>query len=325
MAATRPLYAVVGADRFLRGSVLAEILKTLEPETDALGPVRVDSDRDLADVLDEVRTPSLLGGRRVVIVDDADDFITANRKALERYAGDPSPDGCLILLCDSLPKNTNLHKIIAEHGEIRVCEVLKGMAMNTWMVRRAKEAHGKRLAEPAARRLRDLIGNEPGWIDTELGKLAAYVGARNDITVADVESATGESREEKVFAVVNKMADGDLNGAMQAWQQVFATDRAAPGRAIGGLAYGFRELLKARRQWDAGTDLARLAPRLFTDPATLRRRLEAMPVERLEGLQRSLLEADLAVKTGASTVEVAIEKLLVRHGVAAPTRKTRVG
>ena len=52
---------------------------------------------------------------------------------------------------------------------------------------------------------------------------------------------------------------------------------------------------------------------MYTNPDTLRRRLENASIDDLESRQRDLLEADLAVKTGASTVENAIERFIVKH------------
>ncbi|MFQ5493924.1 MAG: hypothetical protein ACE5EX_00950, partial [Phycisphaerae bacterium] len=69
----------------------------------------------------------------------------------------------------------------------------------------------------------------------------------------------------------------------------------------------------ARRDWGRGADIRELGRRLYTDPAVLRRRLERMSVDQLETLQRDLLSADLAVKTGAATFRTAIETFIVKH------------
>lgn len=313
-AVVHPVYAVVGQDFFLRNEALANILRTVAPQMDTLGPTRVDGENaSLADLLDEVRTPSLLGGRRVVIVDDADDCITANRAALERYCAHPASGGCLIFLCDTLPKTTRLYKIITAGGAVIACEPLKGRAVVSWIVRRAKEAYGKRVNDTAAQMLKEHVGDALGGIDTELAKLAAYVGDRPEITPKDIDAATGEHREEKVFAVLDAIADGDAASALQAWEQVWATDRAAPGRAIAGLAWSVRRLLEVRREWERGADLGGLGRRIFTDPETLRRRLERTSVDQLREQQRDLLAADLAAKTGLSTVDVAVERFIIKH------------
>ncbi len=308
-----PVYAVVGHDRFLRSEALEGILRTLAPHMDTLGPTRVDGENaTLADLLDEVRTPSLLGGKRVVIVDDADDCIIAYREKLEKYCAEPASGGCLIFLCDSMPKNTRLRKIIAGGGQVIECEPLKGRAVVSWIVRRARNVHGKRVNDSAAQLLKEHVGDSLAGIDTELAKLAAYVGDRAEITPQDIAAATGEHREEKVFVVLDAIADGDAVTALRAWEQVWATDRAAPGRALGGLAWAVRNLLRMRRGLDEGTDLGKIAPK-FADLAILRKRLARTSVERLHEQQRDLLAADLASKTGLSTVDVAVERFIVKH------------
>ena len=196
------------------------------------------------------------------------------------------------------------------------CEPPKGRAVISWLTTRARQAHGKRLGSAAAQRLREFLGDMLGVLDSELGKLAAYTGERDEITMADIDALTGHHREEKVFAVTDAMSSGDTAAALHHWEQVLATDRAAPGRAIAGLAWGIRRLLQARRDWAEGADLRELARRMYTDPAVLKGRLQRVTVRGLEAQQCDLLEADLAVKTGASTLEVAVERFIVKHSAA---------
>lgn len=322
-----PVYAVVGRDRFLRNEMLEHILKALAPEMDMLGPARFDGPRaDPAEVLDEVRTPSLLASRRVVIVDDADPFITANRGALERYGSAPLASGSLILLCDALARNTRLYKIIQGSGEVIVCDVPKGRAVSAWIVDRARSKYDKRLSPAGAQMLRDHVGDALGNLDSELAKLTAYVGERGEITPGDIDTLTGQHREEKVFAVTDAISAHDTAGALGHWEQVLATDRAAPGRAIAGLAWGLRRLLEARRDWEGGTSIGELARRMYTDPRMLQRRLETVTTGQLEAQQRDLLEADVAIKTGASTIDRAVEKFIVKHSAGgSATRRITVG
>lgn len=309
-----PVYAVVGSDATLRRDALGEIIKVLSAHDGQIEPTLIDgNDAELAGVLDDLRTPSLLGDRRVVIVDGADAFISSHRQVLERYCGDPSPSGSLVLLCQSMPRNTKLYKIISQVGHIVAVEAPKGRAVIDWLVRRATEKHEKKLAPRAAQMLREHLGDAPGLWDAELAKLAAYVGQRSQITAEDIEVLTGRQREEKVFAITDAMANGDTATALAQWEQVLATDRAAPGRAIAGLAWGVRRLLEARRDFERGTAPEMLARRMFTDPATLRRRLERCSIDALQAQQRELLEADLAVKTGLSTVRLAVERFIVKH------------
>jgi DNA polymerase-3 subunit delta len=309
---------LVGHDRTLRNDALADGLRQLAGDEEGLSPARLDgATADLAEVLDEVRTPSLLGDLRVVIVDDADPFISANRAALERYCANPADDGTLILACNTLPRNTRLYKAINSVGKVVFCNPPKGREVAPWIIRRAETRHGKRIAPRAAEMLREHVGDAPGLLDAELGKLAVYVGGRPEISADDVDALIGHHREEKIFAVTDAMSNGDTDTALRQWEQVLATDRAAPARAIAGMAWGIRRLLEARRDWDQGTALRELARRMYTDPGLLQRRLERLSINQLEEQQRDLLSADLAVKTGASTVDAALQKFIVKHSSVA--------
>lgn len=312
--ATPSVVAIVGNEPFLRTEALARLLEPIKSEVGELGAMRFEGDRAAAaEVLDEVRTPSLLGGRRVAIVEDADDFISANRDLMERYCTSPVEDSLLVLLCHSLPRNTKLYKIIDANGQIIACEIAKGPAFASWITQRAQSAYGKKIAPAAVQSLRRLLGDSAGWIDAELGKLASYVGDRPDITSADVNELTDQRREEKVFGIMDAMAGGDAAGALCLWNQVLETDRAAPGRAVAGLALKVRQMIEACEEMAATGHVFKSATRMFMDAQDLRRRLERISKGQLLAQQRDLLRADLAVKTGLSTLPLAIEQFIVKH------------
>ena len=314
----QPVYAVFGDEPFLRRQAIRRIINlALGDDPGSMGPTRIDGETaELADALDELRTLGLLGEQRVVIVEPADPFITRYRKQLEAYCAAPTGGGCLILVCNSLPKSTRLYKAVATSGEVIECRAPRAQQIPAWIVPRGRDAYGKVIDRAAAARLRELVGNDLGMLDSELGKLAAYVGARNQISIADVEALVGLHREETVFRVTDAMAAGDVDGALRAWEQVLATDRAAPMRAIGGLASGIRRLLEAKQAVAAGTPVRSLVPRLGYDPAVLSRRLEGVTVEHLQEQLCDLYETDLATKTGLADVARAVETFIVKHSVS---------
>ncbi|HNQ22947.1 MAG TPA: DNA polymerase III subunit delta [Phycisphaerae bacterium] len=324
----KAVYAIVGADRFLRQEALNALLAQAPPGVAGLEPSRFDgTEAELAEVLDEVRTLPLLGGRRVVIVDDADAFISAHRAAMERYCESPSPAGCLILVCDSLGRNTRLHRIITQRYQLIACEPLKGGALPGWLSERATRVYGKRLERAANALLLEQVGSAPGLLDAELAKLAVYVGARPEIVAADVEALVGQQREELVFRVVDAMTGGDVAQALRCWEQVLATDRAAEARAVGGLAYAIRRLRQAHRDRQRGASWYELGRLLFTNDEGARRMLASTSEAVLEAQLAELLEADVAVKTGLSTAASVVEKFIVRHTFggkeAGPARRVR--
>lgn len=315
----KPIYSVIASDRLLRQEAVEKLLQSSCDEPDALSVTTFRGpEADLAEVLDDARTPSLLGGRRVVVVEDADEFITRHREKLETYAKNPAQCGTLVLLCQSMPSNTKLYKCIQETGEILSAASPKSSDLARWIVQRAQSAYGKTVREPVGRKLRQLVGDAPGLLDAELSKLATYVGDRPEITLNDVTALSGHTREEKVFAIMDAVLEGDTAEALRQWELVLATDRAAPHKALGGLAWSTRAMLAERIAWESGTSAAELARKHFVDGNIFERRLQRSTPRDLTRMQRDLLAADVAVKTGTTTPESAVEGFIVTHS-------TRIG
>ncbi|NOT02616.1 MAG: DNA polymerase III subunit delta [Phycisphaerales bacterium] len=315
----KPICVIHGKNAFTHREALARIIdRELDGGDPALNMVRVNGDgASCSDVLDDVRTMCMLGGRRVVVVEDADDFVSRHRAALERYAESPTDGGCLVLVCRTFLPKTNLGKRLKEIGEIIECEELPNQAVPGWVVSRAREAYQKRVSREAAAMLCEHAGRSQETLDAELAKLAIYVGARESIDGKDVDAMVVQYREHVVFAVMDAIADGDTRKALSEWQRVVATDRAAPGRAIGGLAFGLRRLLDMRSRLDGGEPLHSIGRGYFAPPEVLKRRLQRCTRDRLENQLADLLRADLESKTGLGTFESAVEKFIIRHGGAA--------
>src|SRR5688572_5532304 len=115
----KPVYALVGDDSFLQLQRLAAILKQMPADTQR---VDVDGERaELADVLDELRSFAMFGRAKLVVVRDADAFITRFREQLEAYVTNPADSGTLVLRLNSLPKQQRIYKAITKTGAIEDC------------------------------------------------------------------------------------------------------------------------------------------------------------------------------------------------------------
>ncbi|MCS6976536.1 MAG: DNA polymerase III subunit delta, partial [Gemmatales bacterium] len=99
--ADKPLsvYVVTGDERFLKTEVLSRlkslVLGTAESEF-ALSTRDGDA-VSFADVQDELATLPFLAPRRLVVLREADGFVTRFREQLEKYCQRPAPHGVLVL------------------------------------------------------------------------------------------------------------------------------------------------------------------------------------------------------------------------------------
>jgi DNA polymerase-3 subunit delta len=293
--AVAPIYVLHGRDDYLRRLNLQHTIgRVLGKDPQPVAITRFDGpEAGLADVLDELRTLPLLGPRRLVVVDQADDFVKRHRDALERYLASPSPTGALVLLCDSWPSTTRLARLVQQAGHAVRCEPPPPRQIPPWLVQYAAQHHHKRLAPQVAQNLLDLVGNDLATLCSHLDKLAIYVADAPAITDQDVEDLVGFHRHEKVFGIIDAAEQADLARALGLWHQVLATDRDAPFRAIGGLAWALRRLIQQRQAQ--------------TRPA----RPSRLNAAQLQHHLASLAQADQAVKTGAASIQSVVEKFIV--------------
>lgn len=292
-----PVYVVCGPDDGLRSRGLQGLLEKIAADDGGVAEFS-GGDFGLAEVLDELRTLPMFASHRIVVVRDADSFITKYRENLEDYLASPSPTGSLVLDSKRWASNTRLAKLVEKIGQSIRCEPPTGQAFAGWLAQHAASL-GKRLEPAAGQLLRDLLGkDEPAIYLAEIEKLATYASDRPAITVQDVQALVSPMRSELVFAVTDAMADRNVGQALSLWEQVLASDKEAQFKAVGGLAWGLRKLMRARRMTDRGMspDQAARQAQLWGPAAATR--IRAFTTQQLESQLAQLAKIDLSTKSG---------------------------
>ena len=205
----KPVYVVYGDDVYLRREVSAGIAgSVLGAEADELAVSRFEGNAaSLADVMDELRTLPFFSRRRIVVVTDADPFVTRYRKELESYVDQPSGAGVLVLMVKSWPANTNLARQVATSGLPLDCNSPPEKELVPWLIHHASNQDAV-LDADAARLLVELVGAEAGLLAAEVEKLAVYVGEARRIRRADVSRMVEAGRIETVWKVLDAATTG---------------------------------------------------------------------------------------------------------------------
>lgn len=277
----------------------------------------------LADVLDGLRTLPFLTERRLVVVKDADKFISEHREALESYLDKPSSTGVLLMMAKSFPARTRLAKKASALGEVLPCEPVKAWELPKYVAEYAQRTHGLKLGQEAATLLVELAGEDTGMLCSEVDKLATYVGpgtggkGKERIDPADVHVLVGNNRQYNVFNVIDAMTRGDKAEALTLLHQLFAQDREAQYRAVGAFAWHFRRLYEARLLRDQGAGGGEIikALRIWSQKEAFLRQVGQLSIDRIGGCLRHLRDVDLASKRGSS-VAASLERLIMAFGGA---------
>jgi DNA polymerase III subunit delta len=305
--------ALVGTDCFLQLSALAEVLSLLGNAQ----KVELDGETaELADALDEVRSFSMFGDAKAVMIRNADSFVTKYREQLENYLAAPADSAMLILRLNSLPSNQRIYKAIEKIGRVISCEAPKDPTR--WIIDHGRSAHKLNIAPDAARMLADLVGNDLGRLDNELAKLSLIHGGA--VGVREVEAAVAFQRERQMWDLTNALACGDRAAALRRWRQLVQLDSSAEFRAVTWLGLWLENVRKALAMLARGESAIAIGQALRIWPRELQQPFvqtaRAMGRRGLDRALNLLAEIDFQTKTGIGDAADNVERFILTLALA---------
>src|SRR4051812_28137035 len=314
----QPFYVLSGDEDFLKRRVLSLLVPLVLGDADPeYGLTTFPGDKaDFSTVRNELDSVSFFSDRRLVVIDQADPFVTKFRPQLEAYVTDPSAAGVLVLDVKAFPATTKLAKAVPDAAHI-VCKGPPEYRLPLWSVEWCQTQYGKKLTTPAAQLLVELVGPAMGVIDQELQKLKDFVGEKPAIDVPDVDGLTGRSRGANVFKILDAVGDGKPAAALQILSELFE-EGEAPLAVLGALGSQLRKLARAARMYKQGTpfDEALTKAGVPTWPQAreaARKQMRHLGADRLYKLYDWLLETDAGLKGGNPLPDrLQIERLVVR-------------
>jgi DNA polymerase-3 subunit delta len=312
----QPVYVLPGDEGFLKRQVFAALDSILLGDADAefARTVYPGATAVWSTVRSELDTLPFLSPRRVVVIDQADPFVTNFRPVLEKYVAAPAKNGVLILDVKAWPSNTKLAKLVPDAATI-VCKSPRPQDLPRWATNWAKTTHGKKLDADAAQWLIELAGSEMGLLEQELAKLASYVGGRSLITRDDVDQISGRGRAAETFKIFDAIGAGKPDEALSILSRLMEQGEEPLG-VLGAFSWQLRKLAAAARLSRAGRPLgSAIIQAGFKDwqRERVEQQLRHLGRRRLDKLHDWLLEANQSMKsTGALPDQLLLERLVVR-------------
>jgi len=308
------VYVITGDEPTLVNAQCSELIdRLMPPQERPTGLLQVEADRvTISEVLDELRTLPFLTKRRVVVVRNADKFISANREPLEKYFESPCPTGVLILTVLNWDERTRLAKKLPDTGRLLEVEAPKGAEIRRRLIAYAQDAYSKRFDYGAADLLVELAGDDLPRLYTEVDKLAAYAANEKTITAAHVESLVGYNRLFNAFAIIDSCLQHKPAPAIEHLRKMFADDKDTEYTAVGAFAYHFRRLFTAKKMLQEGVpqnDIAKKLRLWKNENFTLLRRIS---LKQIGDQLQQLAAIDYAIKRGQAQPRIAIEQLVLR-------------
>ncbi len=253
----RPVYLIFGKESFLIHEVRMSLEEAaLEGGMGSFNKTVLVGGRTKADeVTEAVRTLPMLGGRKLVVVEniDVDDKGHKNAKklapvqeALADAAKAAYGTTVLLMTATEVDRRRKLFKAVKKNGLAIECKPLYRQALANWIRRDARRL-GKDIDQDAIQLLVDMAGNDLGKLHNELVKLSHYVFDRRRIELEDAEEVVADLKLSTVFDLVDAIGSRSHNSLAEALlaMRKLRESGAQPVNTLFFITMHFRRLLQA--------------------------------------------------------------------------------
>jgi DNA polymerase III subunit delta len=268
-----------------------------------------------ASALYELLSPSLFGGRRVVVIRQAHDLKAATVEVLSTLLGSPDPEITVVVHHSGVAKGKPVLDLARKLDAHRIsCAKLTRPDERLDFVRSEVRRAGASITPDAAANLLDAVGSDLRELATVSAQLASDSGGRIDAdTVAEYHRGRAEVSG---FAVADLTVSGDSAKALEALR--WALSVGVPEVVIAdAIADGVRSVAKV---YGAGRgNPNELAPVLGMPPWKVRRAQSQARGWQEDGLRQALItvaELNADVKGVAVDADYALERAVRLVGVA---------
>jgi DNA polymerase-3 subunit delta len=232
---TMRVFLLHGREPFLMRERPRHVVEILESSYGEVEQFRYDGrDAELASILDELRAYGLLQQHKLVVLDQADQFLTgqdSRRKSLENYCRSPVDHATLLLRAETW-RPGNLDKLIRQVGLVHKIEAIDEATAAAWCVARCQKRYDTSIEPEAAEALVAQSGPDLDKLDSELDKLASFCGPEQPITTATVAELVGLSREQQAWIIQSALSSGDASAALHTLRELVSVSRQ-PEQLIG--------------------------------------------------------------------------------------------
>lgn len=299
-----PVYLLAGSE-FLAQEALARLRSQLD--ADPLAEAAFTPASPAADIVSALETPSLLGGRRLVVVSAAPELSKEQVDALVSYMASPSPHSVLVILSEG---RTRLADAVRKVGDVVTLEAPRGRRLTGWIRERAR-GHGIKIDERALWALIDSVGTELRDLDAALDQLVTALGPQARVGAEDVRRMFPRLSDERVYAFTDAIGDRRLPTAMEALRRLLEQGDS-PLMLFGALTAQIRRLMLARAVASGGSKAVADALGLPEWRAErLHRQARSYREEELVTAMGALAAADVEMKGGDLTPEIALERAVI--------------
>lgn len=239
-------FVIFGTNEGMVADYASQLAKSVCPDlNDAFRVVSFSMDsleKDIGQLYGEYNAQSLLGGRRVIIIKDGNNNLTAHFKALFK---DSSSDTLVIVSSSSINTKSSLVTYAKDNPEIGLIGCYDDRDGTIYsFAKEYLEKNGITIAQSAMQLLCARLSADRKASTGELEKLTTYLGTRRNIVLEDIKTAISDTSCSSLEDLCYFTAGGNSAKAMESYQELLH-EGEEPVTLTRNLTYHFFKLLSS--------------------------------------------------------------------------------
>ena len=305
------VYLLFGTKDYSINNEIKKICKNI----DEMNISRYDLNNDLTSlVIEDAKTISLFGDKKIVIADNANMFTASTSKdseLIEDYLKNINEytDLIFIVHSDKIDARKKITNAIKQKGKI--IEFNDDLDAVSLIWRLFKDYI---IEYSDIKLLIDRVGNNPLIITNEINKIKIYKGNDKNITSEDILNLTNKIIEIDVFKLIDYIVRKDKENALELYNEMLKVNEE-PIKIIVILANQFRIMYQSKELLKKGYSEKDIASILKIHPYRVKLAIQNSrnyTSEMLLKYLNDLADIDIGIKTGTINKDLALELFILK-------------
>lgn len=305
------VYLLYGTEDF----EIEEEIKKLSKGIDEMNISKYDLNNDMLSLaLEDAKTMSLFGDKKLVIVDNANMFTGSTSKdseLIEEYLNHMNDNTTLILIVhnDKLDTRKKITKLIKKVGKV---QEFNDELDTTSLVRRLFKDYN--IDYKTIQLFIDRVGNNPLIIQSEINKIKIYKDNDKNITEEDILNLTAKLIEIDIFKLIDYIVRKNKEKALELYYEMLKMNEE-PIKIVVILANQFRIMYQSKELLKKGYSEKDIANTLKIHPYRVKLAIQNSRNYTSDILLKNLnalADIDIGIKTGTINKDLALELFILK-------------
>ncbi|MFP3153025.1 DNA polymerase III subunit delta [Lachnospiraceae bacterium ZAX-1] len=310
------VYLLYGEEGYLKKQYKEKLKNALTAPDDTMNVSFFEGKNiKVGEVVDLAETMPFFADRRVIIIENSGFFKNACED-LAAYMKEIAEAATFIFVEEEVDKRGKMYKNVKAVGKAVEFPRQAEKVLTQWILGHLKKEQ-KKITQSVMRQFLDTAGTNMWMISEELEKLICYTMGREVIESADIEAVCIAQTTNKIFAMVDAIADKDQKKALELYYDLLAL-KEPPMRVLFLIARQFQILFQMKELSKKGHDPKFMASKAGIPEFAVQKNLKQanrFTQKQLKQALQDCVQAEEDVKTGNLVDRLGVEVLIVKYSI----------